>query len=431
MNGPRGGAVDKVQSGRAIRDQSGSTRLTWTAHGFADPVAEPRRSSRHALIPALMLAGLAGCAQPQKVALAPPPPPPVSAPQPAADASAAPPSPIIPVADTQVAPAASAASTIVAQTARLIETQSDSLAQMVAQHRDELARIDGTSSQASQRYFATVAALSGRLQAGSTPGNPALVQQWNAAQGDLESLNDGIGRLGNLSVAVSADADLATYLLNATRAAFGLSGAMEEDHRRLAGLEERLNRANLDIQRLQAQVGDNLNRQSAALVNERANLTGLLAAIRTGGFAGTPARRLAIPSASAAPYGAPSLGEAAPAIAAPREVIAVAPRPPATEAPKPRQPVAIVRFDRPDLAFERALSRVVAKVLRRRPQARFDLVAVTPNEVETTRKGPGINRHTRDVTRVLTRQGVQPRRITVSQTVASGVGDPEVQIYVR
>ena len=64
-----------------------------------------------------------------------------------------------------------------------------------------------------------------------------LTNEWNQAQQQLGTVNADIGRMNNLANRVSADAAMSSYLLEATRAAYGLSGAIDEDHRQLAVLE--------------------------------------------------------------------------------------------------------------------------------------------------------------------------------------------------
>ena len=56
------------------------------------------------------------------------------------------------------------------------------LQQSLAQHNQRLQERRNTTAQNSQRYHGTIAAVNARLQVGTTPGNPILVQQWNKAQ---------------------------------------------------------------------------------------------------------------------------------------------------------------------------------------------------------------------------------------------------------
>ena len=86
-------------------------------------------------------------------------------------------------------------------------------------------------------YYNTVASINAKLQVGTTTGNPLLVSQWNSAQTKLDSLNQDVGSLNDLSNQIAQSASQSAYLLEAVRATFGLSGAVDEDHAnpRLAG----------------------------------------------------------------------------------------------------------------------------------------------------------------------------------------------------
>lgn len=52
-------------------------------------------------------------------------------------------------------------------------------------------------------YSGLVSGITSRLQAGTTPGNPDLVNQWNAAQGRLDAVTLGVGSLNSLASQVT------------------------------------------------------------------------------------------------------------------------------------------------------------------------------------------------------------------------------------
>ena len=90
-------------------------------------------------------------------------------------------------------------------------------------------------------YHTLVGGIRSRLQMGSTPGNPELLAQWAQAQTQLTQIDADIATLNTLSAQVSGDAGTSSYLLENIRAAYGLSGALEEDHRSLRLLEDEVN----------------------------------------------------------------------------------------------------------------------------------------------------------------------------------------------
>ena len=50
----------------------------------------------------------------------------------------------------------------------------------------------------SQRYHGTIAAVNARLQVGTTPGNPILVQQFKSAQSDLDRVSKDVATMNGL-----------------------------------------------------------------------------------------------------------------------------------------------------------------------------------------------------------------------------------------
>ena len=172
--------------------------------------------------------------------------------------------------------------------------------QKVAQHRSELISLQSTiigrnqslqaarlkTTEDSQRYHGTVAAINTRLQLGTTPGNPVLISQWRAAQLELERLSQDVSALNGLANDVAADSAMAAYLLGAARATYGLAGAIDEDHRQLAILEDETNRTVVLIDRLLNELSEDISRQTAYLGAERRNLQTISLAIQNGEIMG-------------------------------------------------------------------------------------------------------------------------------------------------
>ncbi len=191
------------------------------------------------------------------------------------------------------------------------------LQRLQAQIREEnqsLQAIRGQTVQHSERYHATVGVIQARLQVGTTPGNPILVSQWNAAQGLLDQVASDVAQMNSLANRVSGTSTLASYLLELVRAAYGLSGAVDEDHRQLTILEDEVNRTVVTIDRLLNELSSDISRQSAYLATERSNLTALSLAIKNGELYGSSLANRAFqssaPVASAAPAALPGEAQA-------------------------------------------------------------------------------------------------------------------------
>lgn len=283
---------------------------------------------------------------------------------------------------------------------------------MLARHNQALQGIRNDTVQDSQRYHGTVAAINARLQVGTTPGNPILNQQWNAAQGELDRINEDVLKMTRLANEVTSSSALSAYLLESVRAARQLSGAVDEDHRQLRILEDETNRTVVLIERLLTELSDDVNRQQSYVANERTNLNTLALAIKNGQLYGSSfAGRSGVAATS---YDAP--------IAAPRAAVMA------------DSPLVTIRFDKPNVNYEGALYAAVKGALDRRPGASFDVIAVSPTGSTPGGQALGsttVRRNAESVVRSLTNMGLPTNRIRVSQTTSAAAHTGEVQVFVR
>ena len=300
-----------------------------------------------------------------------------------------------------------ATGTFVGQKVAEMRAELQRLRTTIASHNAELQQVRSATIQNVERYHGTVAAINARLQIGTTPGNPALVDQWNQAQEQLDRINGDIGMLSSLTTKVSGASSMAAYLLESARAAYGLAGAVEEDHRQLAMLEDEVNKTVVMIKRLLIEFSEDVNRQTTYLSRERSNLLALSLGIKSGQLFGA------------------SLANRAFAPAAPIEGAA---------AGAGSRPLVIIRFDRPDVEYEQALYTAVTRALERRPDATFELVAVAQSTGTAGEVALGASMAKRDaeaVLRSLANMGLPPDRVTLSATTSATAQTNEVHIYVR
>ena len=278
----------------------------------------------------------------------------------------------------------------------------------ISHQNSDLQQLRQQMGQDASSYYTLVGGINSRLQIGTTPGNPELINQWNQAQGSLDRMSDEIARLNSLSNVVASDSSVAAYLLDSARAAFSLQGAVDEDHRQLRQLEADVNGTIPQIDRLLGALSEDISRQSVYVGNERQSLVALSLAIKNGelyGQGNTVRSQALTPPART---GATSAVE--------------------------RRPLVVIRFDRPDVAYESALRTAVTQALNRRPAASFDLVAVTPNAgspAQVEIHAAACKRNAESVLRAMTDMGVSPTRVSLSSTTSASVRSNEVQIYVR
>ncbi|HEX9464963.1 MAG TPA: hypothetical protein VGB82_20375 [Alphaproteobacteria bacterium] len=286
-------------------------------------------------------------------------------------------------------------------------------------------QIRADAVQTAQTYQQLVGTINARLQVGTTPGNPILQQQWNQANAALDNFGAEIGRMSELSNQVAADASTAAFLLESVRAAYSLSGAVEEDHKALAAVEDKVNREVVTIDRMLNDLSEDISRQSAYMSRERSNMTALSIAIKNGELFGAGLANRAFSPASPVD-GSPARLGVSPG-AAPRGVD------PSASAIG-RRPLVVIRFDRPNPSYEQALYTAVSRAMERRPNAVFDLVAVSPgrgNQAQVALASANAKRQAETVMRSLTDMGLPPDRVTLSASTSAQTQTNEVQLFVR
>ncbi len=283
----------------------------------------------------------------------------------------------------------------------------------ISTHNGQLQGLRGKIVANSQRYHGTIAAVNARLQVGTTPGNPILVQQFNSAQADLDRITTDITEMNGLANRVSNNSTMSSFLAESARAAFAVSGAVDEDHRQLAILEDEVNRTDVLIARLLKEVSDDVRRQTNYVATERANLNLVSTAIRTGESFGGSLVQKALVTATRGLNGN------------------IAARPADTTG---KRPLVVIRFDRANVAYQQALYHAVSRVLERRPAAVFDLVAVAPATGGKARVALNSNKARRQaekVLRALIDMGLPAARVAVSAKTMGSAKTNEVHVYLR
>ena len=286
----------------------------------------------------------------------------------------------------------------------------------IADQNGRLQEVRANGIDTAQAYFALVGAINARLQVGTTPGNPILVEQWNEAQLALDRFSGLLTEMNELAARVAAASGTSAFLLDSVRATYGLSGAVDEDHRHLNILEDETSQTVVLIDRLATELSQDISRTNSFLTTERANLQALQLAVANGELYGLALSNRAFVSTvpNVASVRAPEVGAIGPAAGLP--------------------PLVVIRFDRDDVAYEQPLYQAVAAAIDRRPEAVFDLVAVSPaggNPAETTIAANRARTNAERVLRTLINLGLPPGRITLSAANSADVAGSEVHLIVR
>ena len=350
--------------------------------------------------------------------------------------------------------------TVVGNRAAALRDEVLRLRSSVNLNSNEFAILRTSGAAGSVQYHSTVAAITARLQNGTTKGNPILLRQWEEADASLGEVTSSLNKLNSLQVAIDADASVASYLLDSVQAAFELSGAVDEDHDQLKLLHDEVSRLVVQLEYLRNQTTADIQRQAAYLTTERSNIQALAFAISRGELLGnslanrpvivTPDPVVSMPAArpSFAPQAAPTSpvtqGSLGPSVS-PRELMhessmpmlspAVAPTVPVAEAaPSVGRLLVLIRFNQANVDYQQQLSQAVGTAIERRPNAEFSVVAVSPangDPAALAGEQASAKSNAEDVKRALMQMGLSPSRITVASTQAQSAQSPEVHVYIR
>lgn len=287
----------------------------------------------------------------------------------------------------------------------------------VRQRNQILQSIRNETVQDSQRYHETVATMNARLQVGTTPGNPVLNQKWSMAQAQIDKLSQDVAGMNQLATQVASDSAMAAYLLDSVRAAYTLSGAVEEDHRQLRILEDETNQTTVLIERLLSELSQDISRQQSYVANERSNLNTLALGVKTGQLYGASLSNQAMMRGNAAAASSPAMMDSGSA------------------AMGNRRPLVVIRFDRSNVAYEQPLYQAVSRAIERRPDASFEVVAVSQADGSTPGQqalnATAARRSAEQVVRSLSDMGLPPGQIRMSSSTSPSVSSNEVHVYVR
>ena len=275
------------------------------------------------------------------------------------------------------------------------------------------ARVYGSSTQ----FYGTVAAISTKLQLGTTPGNPILVRQYDQAQTELKNIEAFMREINLLNQKVNADAGVVALLKSTINKTLRLAGAIDQDHRQLEILEDDVEKIEIEIARLINELTEEISRQAGFTKIENQNMLTIAVAIRNGEAMGTGILNRSFLAAQAL------------AVAGPPDQ--------QLEVPKVNisgLPLVVIRFDDPNIDYEKTLYDTIGTTIDKIPDASFGLVAVSPigkNEGETRINSSKVKKYAERVLRSLVSFGLPSKKVALSAKTSGDVVVPEVHIYVQ
>jgi hypothetical protein len=295
--------------------------------------------------------------------------------------------------------------TPVSKTVASLGEQATTLESKLMDGSHRLGQIRADNARLISVYQNTRAQIMTRLQVGTTPANPDLVTQWNAAQSALDQLAANLNATGAIGSASAGDSTAAQQLVQQISSASATLGAADEDRRQLDTLEDETRQMQISIERLRKEVASDVPRETTFLASERASLVQLQAAIRTG-----------------EPYGASA---------------AVLPRYSAIPAPRiadNAKPLVVIRFDNPNVDYQKDLYEALNHALQSQPTAAFEVLAVAPTAetaAAVAAAQTSAKRHARDVVQTMAQMGVPAGRVQVASSTDPSVQQSEVRVFAR
>ena len=297
---------------------------------------------------------------------------------------------------------------------RILEMQEEfiKLDADIKQGEDNFEELKFNGIKSAENYHSIVAAIAARLQIGTTPGNPILLNQYEQAQTELAEVGAQGQNLVDVGNQIALFSTRVSYLLEQARSAKKLRGAVDEDHRNLSSFQDTLKRRNVDVLRTLEDLNETVRRRDIFLAAERRRLTQLANAISIGESFGLGLGTLgslpAINDNENSEQGKRS------------ESISVSPN-----------PIAIFRIDEQD-NYEQNLFGAISATLDKAPQSRFTLVAVSSSAGNPSEQAERAANARNDVSRLISSlisMGMPVDRISVSSLSVANVENTEVRLY--
>ncbi len=264
-----------------------------------------------------------------------------------------------------------------------------------------------------ENYHSIVAAIAARLQIGTTPGNPILLNQYEQAQTELSEVGAQGQNLVDVGNQIALFSTRVSYLLEQARSAKKLRGAVDEDHRNLSSFQDTLKRRNVDVLRTLEDLNETVRRRDIFLAAERRRLTQLANAISIGESFGLGLGALGSLPAINEDENPSGQGRRS-------ESISVSPN-----------PIAVFRIDEQD-NYEQNLFGAISATLDKAPKSTFTLVAVSSSAGNPSEQAERAANARNDVSKLISSlisMGMPADRISVSSLSVANVENTEVRLY--
>ncbi|MDZ4323314.1 MAG: hypothetical protein U1A05_04435, partial [Alphaproteobacteria bacterium] len=183
------------------------------------------------------------------------------------------------------------------KTLQVIETGSASLTQSTRElYEEAITEIN--------KYYTATGEIEAKLQPGTTPANPKLIELRNRALQQLDQIAHTIGTMNGLITGFSEASQQVKVLSSSIQATLQIPGAVDEDHANLLLMSGVLKQLEGVITQILSIINTNTQRQNEWLTAERVRFATLSSAIDRGRLA-LPLQGVAIESAFPSPESLP------------------------------------------------------------------------------------------------------------------------------
>jgi hypothetical protein len=323
--------------------------------------------------------------------------------------------------------------------------EQDGIRKVVDGRKEMLVSMRNETNAAVTDYRNAVAQINSKLQLGTTPGNPELMDEWRAARGKLEKVSNLAFDIKRLTADIESDQSMIEYMVGSIQASYKIRGATEDEHKQLRALEDEAKSIGSSISAFARQVSQEADRQQSYADNEKYALNDVALNIKNGKLYGTGGSQdffadggsvfssdesySAFMSENEGMY-APAPGRS-PAHAPrarqyPNSVVA-APSAPVSKVADSRRPLITIKVDG-QTAFEEPLYQSLQRALERNPAATFEVAGVMPYGTPTADKT--LTPKVKKVMNALTEMGLPASRVALTMQM-DNVSAEEVRVYEK
>jgi len=291
-----------------------------------------------------------------------------------------------------------------------MQNEFNKLDNQISDKKSNFELLKSTGIKSAENYHSIVAAIAARLQIGTTPGNPILLDQFENAQTELASVSAQGQNIVDVGNKISLLSTRVAYLLEQARAAKKLRGAVDQDHRDLSSFQDTLKRRSVDVMRSLEDLNETVRRREIFLAAERRRLTLLANAISVGESFGTglgTIRSLPVNDQNES-FDQKSQSNVSPS------------------------PIAVFKIRSESDNYHQDLFGAVSAALEKAPEANFTLVAVSSSSGNASKQAERAANAKNDVGKLissLVAMGMPVNRLSVNSLSVASIENTEVRLY--